>query len=64
MEDIVHNNTGLEGLNAKLFHLEMWAYVHGIATMFATRYLDLDWDLVSQMLTDLYQGLKKQYETE
>ena len=64
MESMVHENTGLGGLDAKLFHLEMWAYVHGIATMFATGYLDLDWDLVSKMLTDSYQGLCKQHQKE
>lgn len=64
IELIVHNNTGLNGADVKLFHLEMWAYVHGIATMFATRYLDLDWELVSKMLTDSYQGLVKQYRME
>ena len=64
MELIVHQNTGLNGLDAKLFHLEMWAYVHGIATMFATGFLDLDWSLVSKMLTDAYQGLKKQHKME
>jgi len=64
MEVIVHKNTGLSGADAKLFHLEMWAYVHGIATMFATGFLDLDWELVSRMLTDSYQGLRKQYRTE
>ena len=64
MESIVHNNTGRGGVEAKLFHFEMWAYVHGIATMFATGYLDLDWELVSKMLTDSYQGLRKQYGME
>lgn len=64
MESIVHNNTGLSGADAKLFHLEMWAYVHGIATMFATGFLDFDWELVSRMLTDSYQGLWKQYGME
>lgn len=64
MESIVHDNTGLSGKEAKLFHLEMWAYVHGIATMFATGFLDLDWQLVSKMLTDSYQGLRKQYGME
>lgn len=64
MESIVHNNTGLSGIDAKLFHLEMWAYVHGIATMFATSFFDLEWELVSRMLTDSYQGLRKQYEME
>ncbi len=64
MESIVHENTGLHGTDAQLFHLEMWAYVHGIATMFATGFLALDWDLVSKMLTDSYLGLRKQYELE
>lgn len=64
IEAMVQDNTGLGGQDARLFHLEMWAYVHGIATMFATRFLDLDWELVSKMLTDSYQGLKKQYGME
>ena len=64
MESLVRENTGLGGTDVKLFHLEMWAYVHGIAVMFATGFLDLDWDLVSKMLTDAYQGLRKQYGTE
>lgn len=64
METIVQDNTGLGSAYARLFHLEMWAYVHGIATMFATGFLDLDWELVSKMLTDAYQGLRKQYGKE
>lgn len=64
IEKIVKDNTGLETDNVKLFHLEMWAYVHGIATMFATGYLNLDWELVSKMLTDSYNGLRKQYGLE
>ena len=64
MVSLVQENTGLESQNANLFHLEMWAYVHGIATMFATGFLDLDWELVSKMLTDSYQGLRKQYGME
>ncbi len=42
---------------AELMHLEMWALVHGIATMLATSFLSLDWDLISGMLTDVYQGV-------
>ncbi len=64
MESLVHSNTGLDGDDKKLFHLEMWAYVHGIAVMFATDYVNLEWELVSKMLTDCYLGLKKQYGTE
>lgn len=59
---IVHHSTGFCGQKAELFHLEMWAYVHGIATMMATNYLELDTGLVSEMLTDAYQGMRKRYE--
>ena len=64
MEEIVQDSTGLEKDRARLFHLEMWAFVHGIATMFATNFLDLSWELVIRMLSDTYLGLRKQYETE
>ncbi len=64
MEAIVYQNTGMESSEVKLFHLEMWAYVHGIATMYATGFVDLDWELVSKMCTDAYQGLRKQYGME
>ena len=64
IEAIVRNNVGLELDRAKMFHLEMWSYVHGIATMFASGFLDLGWELVSKMCTDIYLGLKKQYEVE
>ncbi len=64
MERLVQNNTGLESSDAKLFHLEMWAYVHGIASMLATGFLDLDRELISKMLTDSYMGLRKQYGME
>ena len=64
MEGILHDNTGLAGATAELFHLEMWAFVHGIATMFATGFLNLDWDLVSKVLTDAYQGIKTHFERE
>ena len=62
--EIVHNNTGLENDQSQLFHLEMWAYVHGIAVMLATGFFELDWELISKMLTDVYQGLRKQYAME
>ena len=61
---MVKENTGFDSDKNKLFHLEIWVYVHGIATMFATNYLTLDLDFVSDMMTDVYQGLKKRYEVE
>lgn len=53
----IERSTGLGQDDAKLFHLEMWAFVHGIGVMAATGYLDLDTELVSRMLTDAFQGL-------
>ena len=64
MKSLPHDNTGLTGAEAKFFHLEMWAFVHGIATMFATGFLNLDWELVSKMLTDAYLGVKTQFGME
>ena len=64
MLTLVQKSTGLSGTNAKLFHLEIWAYVHGIATMFATGFLNLDWELVSTTITDIYQGLRKHHTME
>lgn len=63
-EQLVQENTGLEGDKAKLFHLEMWSFVHGIATMLATNFVNLEWELISAMLTDAYQGLEKHYGME
>ena len=64
MVSIVQGNTGLDGHDAGLFHLEMWAVVHGIATMLATGFLDLEWELISKILTDSYLGMRKQYGME
>ena len=54
---IIMEANGICREKAELLHLEMWACVHGIATMLATSFLRLDWDLISNMLTDMYQGL-------
>lgn len=64
MENTVQGNTGLDAQQAKLFHFEMWAFVHGIATMLATGYLDIPDELISKMLSDAYLGLRKQYGME
>lgn len=64
ISDLVRENTGLCEKSAELFHLEMWAFVHGIATMTATDYLDLDTELVSAMVTDIYQGMMMRYKAK
>ncbi len=62
MKSMVKDNVNLSDNMANLFHLEVWAYVHGIATMLATNYLELEFSFISKMITDVYQGLKKQFE--
>lgn len=59
---LIQESTGLCAEKAMLFHLEMWIFVHGIAVMFATAYLDLDTEIVSSMLTDMYMGLKTRFQ--
>lgn len=49
--------SGLTREAASRLHLEMWITVHGIATMLATSFLSLDEELISGVLTDVYQGL-------
>ena len=59
--DLIRKNAGLSESDAYLFHMEMWLYVHGIATMIATAYLNWDDQLVSRVLTDAYLGLCSRY---
>lgn len=59
--DMIRKNTGLSEEDAYMFHLEMWLYVHGIATMLATSYLDWDMEFISRTLSDGYIGLKLRY---
>ena len=58
---LIQQNLGISEDDAYLFHLEMWLYVHGIATMIATSYLDWDDEFISRVLTDAYMGLKYRY---
>ena len=58
---MMQKGLGLPFEKAKQFHLEMWIYVHGIASLLATSYLPLEWDDISNMVTDAYEGMKKRY---
>lgn len=53
--------TGLDKERAKLFHLESWIFVHGIAAMLATSYIDFDEEFISGTLTDMFEGLKARF---
>ncbi len=58
---LVQQKLGLDEESAYLFHLEMWIYVHGIAAMLATSYLEWNEEFISRVLTDRYEGLKDRY---
>ena len=49
---------------ARLIHLEIWACVHGIGVMIATNFLPLELDLISTMISDVYQGIRAKYAAE
>ena len=59
--EIIMQNLGLDSKTAEQFHLEMWIFVHGIATMTATGYLEWDAELASDALSDMYDGLKMKF---
>lgn len=47
--------------DAYRFHSEMWIYVHGLAVSLATSFLTLDDDILREMLTHQFIGLKYVY---
>ena len=62
--EMIMKANGISRELARLLHLEMWAFVHGIATMTATSFLELDWDLIDRMLSDTYLGLCARHSIE
>lgn len=58
---IIQEKTGMSEKEAYTFHIEMWIFVHGMATMIATNYLDLDKAYISKVLTDAYEGIKSRF---
>lgn len=62
--EMIMQTSGVSRETAMLLHLEMWTFVHGIATMMATSFLLLDWELISEMLSDVYHGIRARHVTE
>ena len=61
---MISETLGVSMEKAKLMHLEIWACVHGIAVMLATSFLTLEWELISSMLTDVYQGIRQRFSED
>ena len=62
--NIIMEANGISRDQALLLHLEMWACVHGIATMLATSYFDISEELASDMITHVYNGVRRQIKEE
>lgn len=58
---LIMNANGVSIETARFMHLEIWAFVHGIAVMIATSFLTLDTSVISRMLTDAYKGICLRY---
>lgn len=59
--EMISNANGVTIEKARLMHLEMWSCVHGIAVMLATSFVSFEWEMVSDMLTDVYQGIRARH---
>lgn len=64
LSNLIMRQVNVTKEQAITFYVEMWAYVHGIATMIATGFYDWSEEFCSQTLTDMYQGLKLKYENQ
>ena len=59
--EMIMQACGVTRERAMLMHLELWITVHGIATMLVTSFLPLDEELVSNMLSDVYHGIRARH---
>ncbi len=53
----ISKNLSISIEQAKLFHLENWVLVHGIAVMVSTGYYIWTDEMISQVVSDVYLGL-------
>lgn len=61
---MIMDANGFSKETAMRMHMEMWVCVHGIAVMHATSFLSVDEELVSGMITDVYQGVRERLSRE
>ena len=61
---LIMQANGVTEEEARIMHLESWVCVHGMGTMLATSFFELDFELVSDILTDIYQGIRARHVSE
>ncbi len=59
---MIVKNVGMTLDEARRFHFEIWAHVHGIAVFVATSYFEPTWEQVSDMVSNSYFGLLSVYQ--
>ena len=59
---MIEKANGISRKTAEKLHMEMWVTVHGIATMIATAFFTPSREAVSEMISDIYQGLCKKHK--
>ena len=62
--EMIMQSNAMTRERAERMHLEMWTCVHGIGTMLATSFFAPEWELISEMVTDVYQGLRMRHMQE
>jgi AcrR family transcriptional regulator len=62
--ELLQSSLGLSKEAAERMHLQLWFFVHGIGTMLATGFAQPDWEQISALITDVYQGLRARYTGE
>lgn len=61
---IIMNKYGLSHDDAFWFHVQMWIYVHGLATQIATNYLSWEEDMVSTLVSNSFNSLLLFYKNK
>lgn len=57
IENFIKLSTKLSDKDIKPFHIKMWIYTHGIATLIATGTVSFDDDKISELLSSEFQAL-------
>lgn len=62
--ELIARRLGVGYDEAYAFHMRMWVYVHGIASMIVTGYLDWDETFTERSLSDMFHALSEYTETK
>jgi len=62
--EMIMNANGISKEKAEMMHLECWVCVHGIAAMLVTSFLEMDFELISNIVTDIYMGIRARHLSE